>query len=67
MEIDIFAAGAIEIWMAESKWQSKKVGVDIIRTILKQKEIVEEQKGDVLDKVQLWLFACNGVTDRRWH
>jgi hypothetical protein len=53
--------------MAESKWQSKKVGVDIIRTILKQKEIVEEQKGDVLDKVQLWLFACNGVTDRRWH
>ncbi|ETR67317.1 MAG: hypothetical protein OMM_11734 [Candidatus Magnetoglobus multicellularis str. Araruama] len=24
MEIDIFAAGANEIWLAESKWQDKK-------------------------------------------
>jgi len=30
MEIDIFAAGANEIWLAESKWQDKKVGIDVI-------------------------------------
>ncbi|KPA17491.1 ATPase domain protein, prokaryote domain protein [Candidatus Magnetomorum sp. HK-1] len=64
MEIDIFAAGANEIWLAESKWQDKKVGVDVIRNMLKQKKIVEEQEGPYLEKLQLWLFACNGVTKK---
>jgi hypothetical protein len=62
MEIDILAAGAVEIWLAESKWQDKKVGVGVIRNMLKQKEIIKEQEADELDSVQLWLFACNGVT-----
>jgi hypothetical protein len=64
MEIDIFAAGANEIWLAESKWQDKKVGVDVIRNMLKQKEIVEEQEGPYLEKLHLWLFASNGVTKK---
>ena len=62
MEIEILAAGAVEIWLAESKWQNKKVGVGVIRNMLKQKEIVEAQEAEPLDKVQLWLFAYNGVS-----
>jgi hypothetical protein len=64
MEIDVYAAGAEEVWLAESKWQSRKIGVDIIRNMLKQAEIVEEQKGDTLEKVRLWLFASSGVTKK---
>jgi len=64
MEIDIFAAGANEIWLAESKWQDKKVGVDVIRNMLKQQEIIKEQEGQYLEKSQLWLFASNGVTKK---
>ena len=64
MEIDIFAAGANEIWLAESKWQNKKVGVNVIRNMLKQKEIIKEQEGQYLEKSQLWLFASNGVTKK---
>jgi len=62
MEIDIFAAGAEEVWLAESKWQETKVGVDVIENMLKQKEIVNEQEGEYLTQIHLWLFACNGVT-----
>ena len=39
-----------------------KVGVDVIRNMIKQTEIIEDQEGEELDKVQLWLFAYNGVT-----
>ncbi|ETR68761.1 MAG: hypothetical protein OMM_04372 [Candidatus Magnetoglobus multicellularis str. Araruama] len=64
MEIDIYAAGANEIWLAESKWQEKKVGVNVIRNMLKQQEIIKEQEGQYLEKSQLWLFASNGVTKK---
>jgi len=64
MEIDIFAAVAEEVWLAESKWQETKVEVDVIENMLKQKEIVNDQEGEYLTQIHLWLFACNGVTEK---
>ena len=41
-----------------------KVGVEVIENMLKQKEIVNEQEGEYLTQIHLWLFACNGVTEK---
>ncbi|KPA12484.1 hypothetical protein MHK_007310, partial [Candidatus Magnetomorum sp. HK-1] len=62
VEIDIFADATPEIWLAESKWHQKPVGTDVVRHMLKQKEIVQEREGDDLEKLTLWLFSYAGVT-----
>jgi len=63
MEIDIFAAAGIEVWIAESKWWSgQKVGPKIVEHLLDQAERVRERKGDDLETLHIWLFAHGGFT-----
>jgi len=62
IEIDIYADATPEIWIAESKWQNKPVGIEIVFQLLKQKEIIIEREGDDLEKLTLWLFSYSGVT-----
>ncbi len=62
-EVDIYAAAGPEIWMAESKWwNGEKVGADVVRTLLRQAEIVRNRKKEVLKTLRLWIFAHDGVT-----
>jgi hypothetical protein len=62
VEIDIYADATPEIWLAESKWHQKPVGIDIIHHLLKQKDMIQVREGDDIDKITLWLFSYAGVT-----
>jgi hypothetical protein len=62
VEIDVYASTGTRIWMAESKWQKKPVGIKAVQRLLKQRQIVYEQEADTLDELQLWLFSYSGVT-----
>ncbi|KPA17681.1 ATPase domain protein, prokaryote domain protein [Candidatus Magnetomorum sp. HK-1] len=62
MEIDIYASSGTEIWIAESKWHKKPIGIDVVHHLLKQKNIIQEREGDDLEQLTLWLFSYSGVT-----
>jgi len=66
IEIDLYASSGTEIWLAESKYQQKPVGKNVIQHMLKQKEIVLEREGDDLEKLTLWLFSYAGVTSEAY-
>jgi hypothetical protein len=64
LEIDLYAAAGTEIWIAQSKWwRDRKVGIDTVKHLLRQAELVKERQGASLETLRIWLFACNGVTD----
>ncbi|MBL7062707.1 MAG: hypothetical protein ISS49_00680 [Anaerolineae bacterium] len=64
MEIDIYAAAGLEVWIAESKWWSgHKVGRKTIERLLEQAKLLEKRKGKDLETLRLWLFAHDGVTE----
>jgi len=63
LEIDVFAAAGIEVWIAESKWWSgDKVGPKIVKHLLEQAEIVKQRKGEDLNILRIWFFAHDGFT-----
>ncbi len=65
LEIDIYAAAGIEIWMAKSKWwRGRKVGVKVVETLLEQAQEVRRREEETLRTLRLWLFAYDGVTEK---
>ncbi len=62
LEVDIYAAAGMDVWIAESKWWTKnKVGPDSVKRLLHQAEMVRErEEGD--PRMRVWLFAHNGAT-----
>ncbi|KPA14770.1 hypothetical protein MHK_005022, partial [Candidatus Magnetomorum sp. HK-1] len=62
IEVDIYASTGTEIWLAESKWHQRPVGVNVVNNLLKQAEMVRERDSDVIDAVTLWLFSYAGFT-----
>jgi len=62
-EIDIYATAGRDVWVAESKWWKKKVGVSVVKNIIDQGNLVKEKRGKELRELTLWLFASNGVTE----
>ncbi|MFQ5615905.1 MAG: hypothetical protein ACE5GO_05535, partial [Anaerolineales bacterium] len=64
LEIDIYADAGKEVWLAESKWWAgRKVGVEVVQTLLAQGEEVRRREGETLRTLRLWLFAHDGVTE----
>lgn len=62
LEIDVYAAAGLDIWLAESKWWiGTPVGPKVVNHLLKQGESVREREGENV-RVRLWLFAHDGVT-----
>lgn len=61
LELDIFAAAGIDVWIAQSKWWSTPVGRPEVEHLLKQAAIVREREGEDLRSLRVWLFAANGV------
>ncbi|CAN2040427.1 ATP-binding protein [Candidatus Magnetomoraceae bacterium gMMP-15] len=63
IEVDIYAAAGLEVWLAESKWWTrKKANKKVVENILEQAERLRKRKGKDLETLRLWLFAYNGVT-----
>jgi len=62
-ELDIYATAGRDVWLAESKWRKDPVGVDVIKNLIWQGNLVKERRGEDLDHLTLWLFACNGLTE----
>jgi hypothetical protein len=64
LEIDIYGAAGIEVWIGQSKWlNDRKAGVSVVEHLLKQAAHVKEHMEDDLEILRLWLFAHDGVTD----
>jgi len=64
MEVDLYASSGTEIWLAESKWHQKPVGVDVVHHLIKQKEVVQDREGEDLEHLNLWMFSYAGVTPK---
>ncbi|KPA18318.1 hypothetical protein MHK_001465, partial [Candidatus Magnetomorum sp. HK-1] len=62
IEVDIYASSGTEIWIAESKWHKKPVGVDVVHHMLKQAKMILDREGDEIKQLTLWLFSYTGVT-----
>jgi len=62
IEVDIYASSGTEIWIAESKWHKKTVGVDVVNHMRKQAKIILDREGDEINQLTLWLFSYAGVT-----
>ncbi|CAN2047845.1 ATPase domain protein, prokaryote domain protein [Candidatus Magnetomoraceae bacterium gMMP-1] len=62
-EIDIFASGGLDVWIAESKWKKDPVGKEVVENLIWQGSLVKEKRGEKLDSLTLWLFASSGVTE----
>ncbi|CAN2039272.1 ATPase domain protein, prokaryote domain protein [Candidatus Magnetomoraceae bacterium gMMP-15] len=62
-EIDIFASGGLDVWIAESKWKKDPVGKDVVENLIWQGSLLKEKRGEKLDSLTLWLFASSGVTE----
>lgn len=63
LEIDIYAAAGIDVWMAESKWwRGRKVGKKVVENLLKQTQEVRRREGETLRTLRLWIFAHDGAT-----
>jgi len=61
-EIDVYATAGRDVWVVESKWWKKPVGVKVVENLIRQGELVKKRKGKDLDNLTLWLFASSGVT-----
>ncbi|KPA15366.1 hypothetical protein MHK_004430, partial [Candidatus Magnetomorum sp. HK-1] len=62
IEVDIYASAATEIWLAESKWQLRPVGEDVVNHLIAHAKVVNQREGDDIDLLRLWLFSFSGVT-----
>ncbi len=62
LELDIFAAAGIDVWIAQSKWWKTPVGGPEVEHLLKQADIVRQREGEDLRTLRVWLFAANGVS-----
>ena len=62
LELDIFAAAGIDVWIAQSKWWRTPVGRPEVEHLLKQAAIVRQREGEDLRSLRVWLFAANGVS-----
>ncbi len=63
MEVDIHGGAGSEKWLAESKWwNKKKIGPEVVETLLEQAEILKEREGEDLEILRLWIFAHDGAT-----
>jgi len=62
IEVDIYASTGTVIWLAESKWHQKPVGIDVVNNLLKQAEMVRERDSDIIKNITLWIFSYTGVT-----
>ncbi|MBF0451735.1 MAG: hypothetical protein HQK75_13610 [Candidatus Magnetomorum sp.] len=67
MEIDIYASSGTEIWLAESKWHNRPIGVEAVHHLIEQGKRVQEREGDILEQLSLWLFSYSGVTREAEH
>ncbi len=64
LEVDIYAAAGLDIWIAESKWWTKsKVGPRSVERLLAQAEMVREREG-ADTRIRVWLFAHDGFTEK---
>ncbi|KPA10126.1 ATPase domain protein, prokaryote domain protein [Candidatus Magnetomorum sp. HK-1] len=62
IEVDIYASSGTEIWIAESKWHQKPIGIDTVQHMLKQAKVTLDREGDEINQLTLWLFSYAGVT-----
>ncbi len=62
MEVDIYGAAVNEVWLAESKWRSDKIGPNVVETLLEQAGIVRDREGETLETLRLWIFTHDGAT-----
>ena len=61
-EIDLLAAIGIEKWVCQSKWvTSKKIGVDVVQSLIAQADAVHT--GYPTSRIRMWLFAHEGLTE----
>jgi hypothetical protein len=62
VEVDIFGAAGIDVWIAQSKWWQEPVGRPEVEALLQQAAIVRQREGQELRSLRVWLFAANGVS-----
>ncbi|MCP4688078.1 MAG: hypothetical protein GY859_08515 [Desulfobacterales bacterium] len=64
LEVDIYAAAGLDVWIAESKWWTKnKVGPRSVERLLAQAEMIREREGEDT-RIRVWLFAHDGFTEK---
>ncbi|MEA3341218.1 MAG: hypothetical protein U9R15_14740 [Chloroflexota bacterium] len=59
-EIDVLGAAGGEIWVCQSKWWERSVGIKELEDLMSQGEAVREERDPLV--LQLWLFANSGLT-----
>ena len=59
-EIDVLGAAGGEIWVCQSKWWERPVGVKVLEDLTSQGEAVREERDPLT--LRLWLFANSGLT-----
>jgi hypothetical protein len=60
-EIDLIGSAGSEVWVCQSKWQTRdKIGVEVLQNLLSQTKIVKEDMDP--QTIRLWLFAYSGLT-----
>ena len=59
-EIDVLGAAGGEIWVCQSKWWERPVGVKVLEDLTSQGKAVREERDPLT--LRLWLFANSGLT-----
>ena len=59
-EIDVLGAAGGEIWVCQSKWWERPVGVKVLEDLTSQGKAVREERDPLT--LRLWLFANGGLT-----
>ena len=62
VEVDIYAAADNEIWLIESKYWKKPVGINIVKNLLEQSIKLKQKQKQDSRKIKLWLFSNEGLT-----
>ncbi len=64
MEIDLYGAAGVEVWMGESKWwRGRKVGRAEVEEFLRKVELVRKIEGEALQTLRVWFFSHDGFTE----
>ncbi len=63
MEVDIHGGAGDEKWLAESKWwNDRKIGPDVVATLLERANVIRQREGEDLETLRLWIFTHDGAT-----
>ena len=59
-EIDVIASAGPDVWVCQSKWRKKKAGIDVVRELQQQADMVQKDLEPLV--ICKWLFTDSGLT-----